>query len=79
MNNQEAFSKARKLFGKNFFAECDKDTKNNKKHNKIQQLGRFYIGSCPTKPGVYKGYVGYSWEQVFELAITDAASHKGKK
>ena len=56
MIEKEAIEKAKRIFGVDSFAEFD-------------DQGRYYVGKCPEYPGAYIGYMGYSWEEAFKLAI----------
>ena len=56
MTLKKAIIETKKLFGKDSFTEKDNQ-------------GRYYVGACPTVPGVYTGFMGHSWQNV----LIDAA------
>ena len=56
MTLKKAIIETKKLFGEDSFTESDNQ-------------GRYYIGACPVVPGAYRGFMGYSWQDV----LIDAA------
>jgi len=59
MTNKEAEIETKKLFGEDSFTECDDNP---------QQSRRYYVGACPKIPGVYLGFMGFSWEEALNYA-----------
>lgn len=59
MTKGEARTETIKLFGEDSFTEFDDEGPEGR---------RYYVGKCPTEPGVYCGYMGYSWEEALSLA-----------
>lgn len=58
MTEEEAKVETVKLFGSDSFAEHDDEGEGR----------RYYVGACPTEPGAYQGFMGFSWEQALQLA-----------
>lgn len=58
MTENEARSKTIELFGEDSFTEEDD----------FGGITRFYVGALPREAGAYIGYMGFSWEQVLDLA-----------
>jgi hypothetical protein len=54
MTEAEARAETIKLFGEDSFTE--------------EEDGRYYVGQLPTVPGPYEGFMGFSWEEVLEIA-----------
>lgn len=61
MTYEEAILETRKLFGDDSFAECDDQENDN-------GIKRYYVGRCPKLPGIYQGYMGFSWEEALDYA-----------
>lgn len=61
MTEEEARVETIKLFGPDSFTEFDDDG----------ECRRFYVGACPTEPGVYQGFMGFSWAQALLFAAQD--------
>lgn len=59
MTIEEATAETKKLFGEDSFTEFDDDGPEGR---------RYYVGGCPTEPGTYPGFMGYSWEEALDLA-----------
>jgi hypothetical protein len=58
MTKPEADKRTAELFGEDSFTECDRSG----------DRPRYYVGACPTTPGKYEGFMGFSWEEALALA-----------
>jgi len=58
VTHKQATLETKKLFGEDSFTEYDDG----------ERSRRYYVGRCPTSPGVYQGFMGYSWEEVLDYA-----------
>lgn len=63
MSEEEATIETKRLFGEDSFTEFDDDGPGR----------RFYVGACPTEPGAYQGFMGYSWEEALSFAKASLA------
>ncbi len=61
MDEFEARAKTIELFGVDSFTEFDDEG----------GLDRYYVGALPSRPGVYSGAMGFSWEEALEVAARD--------
>lgn len=64
MTNKEAEQETIKLFGEDSFTESDIAPDG--------EHSRYYVGACPSISGIYKGYMGFSWEEALEFARLDS-------
>lgn len=64
MNEKEATIETEKIFGEDSFTEFDDEGPSGR---------RFYVGACPTEPGAYQGFMGYSWEEALSFAKASQA------
>ncbi len=60
MTTDEARAETVDLFGDDSFTEVDRG----------ERITRYYVGRCPTEPGRYVGFMGFSWDEALELART---------
>lgn len=58
MTLEKAILKTKELFGEDSFTEYDDQ------EDKI----RYYVGACPKSPGVYQGFMGFSWQEALDHA-----------
>ncbi len=58
MTPEEAEVETIKLFGEDSFTESD---------DSFERV-RYYVGACPTQPGIYQGFMGFSWEEALSHA-----------
>jgi len=58
MTEEEARAATIELFGNDSFTEYDDEGEGR----------RYYVGACPTEPGCYTGYMGFSWEEALDQA-----------
>jgi len=58
MKYAEAVIETKSLFGEDSFTESDYQTENR----------RYYVGACPKSPGVYQGFMGFSWREALDYA-----------
>lgn len=58
MTDKEAVIETKRIFGEDSFTE----------HDGQVQGRRYYVGACPVAPGMYRGYMGYSWEAALNYA-----------
>jgi len=58
MSDEQAVIETKKLFGEDSFAEFDDQ----------DQPRRYYVGACPKSPGVYQGFMGFSWQEALDYA-----------
>ena len=58
MTQEEATAETKKLFGEDSFTEHDDQVPGR----------RYYVGRCPIEAGVYRGFMGYSWEGALRCA-----------
>lgn len=67
MTEQEARTATIELFGEDSFTEFDD----------AGGMDRYYVGALPTTPGTYKGYMGFSWEEVLQFAQSSRIQFAG--
>jgi len=60
MNIEQAEVETREIFGPDSFTETDEAYANGQT--------RYYVGACPTVPGEYRGFMGFSWEEALGFA-----------
>lgn len=65
MTEEEARTKTIDLFGEDSFTETDEG------YGGSFGQTRYYVGACPTDPGTYKGFMGFSWEESLEIAARE--------
>jgi len=61
MTYKKAVAETIKLFGEDSFTERDE-------REGTHRYRRYYVGECPKSPGVYQGFMGYSWEEALAHA-----------
>ena len=59
MTEDEAIKETKALFGEDSFTEFDDQESGQR---------RYYVGRCPSTPGPYQGFMGFSWEEVLAFA-----------
>lgn len=63
MTEEEARMKTIDILGEDSFTERDTDP--------VSFCFRYYVGACPTRTGIYRGAMGFSWEEALEIAAKE--------